>query len=98
MTTDCSKTEGLPVSELGPALAELIGKASGMSPAQIGVDSRLQELGFDSLRQFQLMLELEKLAGREFTDEELETILVSATVGDLHQALLSFLGAARPPA
>ena len=72
--------------ERGPArelVLELIGRASHLPHANLAGQTALRQLGFDSLRHFQLMLEIETRIGRELDDSEVDAILCCATIDDL---------------
>ena len=72
--------------EHGPArelILELICRASHLPQATLAGQAALRQLGFDSLRHFQLMLEIETRIGREFDDGEVDAVLCCATIDDL---------------
>lgn len=49
----------------------------------LDAQTNLREVGFDSLKYFQLTLEVERIVGREFSETELDIILACVTLGEL---------------
>lgn len=68
-------------------VVDLISRSVHLPPTSVSGPAPLRELGFDSLRQFQLMLEIENFIGREFTDAEADAVLSCTTVDDLCEVL-----------
>lgn len=66
--------------EMESALARLVGKVTGVAPRQLGRETRLDELGLDSLARIDLAVAAEDAYKIELPDEALERF---ATVGDL---------------
>ena len=66
--------------EMESALAQLVGKVTGAAPRQLGRETRLDELGLDSLARIDLAVAAEDAFKIELPDEALERF---ATVGDL---------------
>ncbi len=66
--------------EMESALAQLVGEVTGAAPRQLGRETRLDELGLDSLARIDLAVAAEDAFKIELPDEALERF---ATVGDL---------------
>lgn len=85
------------MNKLVPASArelvlELIGQVAHLPKTSLAGDGFLRELGIDSLRHMQLMLEAERMIGREFGDDEAEAILSCATVDEVCDFLVKIVG------
>jgi acyl carrier protein len=67
-------------TEIETAFAELLENITGIHPAQLGRDLRLEKLGLDSLSKIDLAVAAEDRFGIPIPDEDLERFV---TVGDL---------------
>lgn len=83
MIDACDEEGDLSEVVTAETVVALIGRVVGLRPHEIDQKTALRELGFDSLRHFQLMLDIEHACGRDFSEEEVETILACSTVGEL---------------
>lgn len=67
-------------SVVDPALARIVEHAAGRSPGQLRPDTRLDELGLDSLARIDLAVAAEDHFGVPIPDDDLERFV---TLGDL---------------
>jgi len=79
-------------AELTTALQRAISKVCGQPAAAITADTRLDDLGVDSLAVAEVIVELEMELDRELPVHLLRQLDRVQTVGDVHEALQQELG------
>lgn len=69
-------------------IAKIIGRAAMMDPAKVRPETKLSELGIDSLARIECVLSLEDAFQVEFRDDELWSVrTVQDIINSVHRAL-----------
>lgn len=68
-------------------IMEIVANLSALELSDINMDSELAELGIDSLKTVQLIIDLEEFVGIQFNDAELDPFKLK-TVKDVYELVL----------
>jgi len=68
-------------------IMEFVANLSALELSDINMDSELAELGIDSLKTVQLIIDLEEFVGIQFNDAELDPFKLK-TVKDVYELVL----------
>lgn len=68
-------------------IMEIVADLSALELSDINMDSELAELGIDSLKTVQLIIDLEEFVGIQFNDAELDPFKLK-TVKDVYELVL----------